>query len=66
MDTEQTIAEIEWLEHVFAVRDTRPLSPSDLSAANRADAPGDKIPKSCRVQIMFGREKKMCPPVQIP
>jgi hypothetical protein len=35
MDTEQTIAEIEWLEHTFAVPDTRPLSPSDLSAANR-------------------------------
>ena len=35
MDTEQTIAEIEWLERVFAVPDTRPQSPSDLSAANR-------------------------------
>ncbi len=35
MDTEQTIAEIEWLERTFAVPDTRPLSPSDLSAANR-------------------------------
>ena len=35
MDTEQTIAEIEWLERIFAVPDARPLSPSDLSAANR-------------------------------
>ena len=35
MDTEQTIAEIEWLEHIFAVRDARPLRPNDLSAANR-------------------------------
>ena len=35
MDAEQTIAEIEWLEHIFAVPDTRPMSPSDLSAANR-------------------------------
>jgi hypothetical protein len=35
MDTEQTIAEIEWLERILAVPDTRPLSPSDLSAANR-------------------------------
>jgi len=35
MDAEQTIAEIEWLECIFAVPDTRPLSPSDLSAANR-------------------------------
>jgi len=35
MDAEQTIAEIEWLERIFAVPDTRPLSASDLSAANR-------------------------------
>jgi hypothetical protein len=35
MDPERTIDEIEWLERIFAVPDTRPLSPSDLSAANR-------------------------------
>jgi hypothetical protein len=35
MGTEQTIAEIEWLEHILAVPDMRPLSSSDLSAANR-------------------------------
>jgi len=35
MDAEQTIAEIERLESVFAVPDTRPLSLSDLAAANR-------------------------------
>ena len=35
MDTEQTIAEIERLERILEVPDTRPLSPSDLSAANR-------------------------------
>ena len=35
MDAEQTIAEIEWLERIFAVPDTRPMSLSDLSAANR-------------------------------
>ncbi len=35
MDAEQTIAEIESLERIFAVRDTRPLSLSDLAAANR-------------------------------
>ena len=35
MDVEQTIAEIECLERIFAVPDTRPLGPSDLSAANR-------------------------------
>jgi hypothetical protein len=35
MDAEQTIAEIEWLERIFAEPDTRPLSASDLAAANR-------------------------------
>jgi hypothetical protein len=35
MDAEQTIAEIERLERIFAVPDARPLSPSDLAAANR-------------------------------
>jgi len=35
MDAEQTIADIEWLERIFAAPDNRPLSPSDLSAANR-------------------------------
>ena len=34
MDVDQTIAEIEWLESIFAVQDTRPLSPGDLAAAN--------------------------------
>ncbi len=35
MDTQRTVAEIEWLERLFAVPDSRPLSASDLSAANR-------------------------------
>jgi hypothetical protein len=35
MDVEHTITEIEWLERIFAVPDTRPLSASDLSAANQ-------------------------------
>jgi hypothetical protein len=35
MDAEQNIAEIEYLERIFAVPDTRPLSASDLAAANR-------------------------------
>jgi len=35
MDAEQTIAKIEWLERIFAVQDTRPLSASDISAVNR-------------------------------
>jgi len=35
MDAEQSIAEIERLERIFAVPDTRPLSASDLAAANQ-------------------------------
>jgi hypothetical protein len=35
MDAERTIADIEWLERVYAVPDTRPLNASDISAANR-------------------------------
>jgi hypothetical protein len=35
MDAEQTIAEIECLEGIYAAPDTRPLSPSDLAATNR-------------------------------
>ena len=35
MNIEKTIAEIESLERLFAAPDTRPLSPSDISAANR-------------------------------
>jgi hypothetical protein len=35
MDVEQTVAEIESLERIFAVPDTRPPSASDLWAVNR-------------------------------
>jgi hypothetical protein len=35
MDYEQTIAEIERLERIFAVPDTRAMSASDLAAVNR-------------------------------
>jgi hypothetical protein len=35
MDAEQTIAEIERLERILAVPDTRPLTARDLAAANR-------------------------------
>jgi hypothetical protein len=35
MDAEQSIAEIEWPERIFAVPDTRPIDASDLSAVNR-------------------------------
>jgi len=35
MDAERTIAEIEYLEGIFALLDSRPMNPSDLAAANR-------------------------------
>jgi len=35
MGAEQTMAEIEWVERIFAAPDNRPLSPSDLAAATR-------------------------------
>lgn len=35
MNIDRTITEIEYLERVFALPDKRPLSPSDLAAANR-------------------------------
>ena len=35
MDPERTIADIEWLERISSLPDTRPLSASDIAAANR-------------------------------
>lgn len=35
MNLERTIAEIEWLEQLFTLPDTRPLQLSDLYAANQ-------------------------------
>ena len=35
MEPEQTIAEIEQLERIFSMPDRRPLTASDLAAANR-------------------------------
>ena len=35
MDADRVIAEIETLERMHALPDTRPLSASDISAANR-------------------------------
>ncbi|HEY7352482.1 MAG TPA: hypothetical protein VH596_06905 [Terriglobales bacterium] len=35
MNVERTIAEIESLERMFTAPDTRPMTASDLSAANR-------------------------------
>lgn len=34
MDADQTIADIERIERIFALPDARPLSPNDLAAAN--------------------------------
>ena len=35
MKSEKTISEIEWLEHIYSLQDTRPLQLADLEAANR-------------------------------
>lgn len=35
MDADRTIADIERLEQIFSLPDTRPLSPNDVAAANR-------------------------------
>jgi hypothetical protein len=35
MEIERIIDEIEWLEEMLAMPDIRPLSPSDVAAANR-------------------------------
>ena len=35
MNAEQTIDDIQRLERILALPDTRPLTPSDISAANR-------------------------------
>jgi hypothetical protein len=35
MDTEKTIAEIEWLERIYALADARPLHLADREAANQ-------------------------------
>jgi len=35
MNIDRTIAEIEYLERIFAVPDTRPMSLSGLAATNR-------------------------------
>ena len=35
MDVERTISEIEWLEDIASLPDTRSFSASDIAAANR-------------------------------
>ena len=35
MDVEKAIADIEWLERMIALPDTRPLQSADREAANR-------------------------------
>jgi hypothetical protein len=35
MDVEKTINDVEWLEGIYSLPDTRPLKPADREAANR-------------------------------
>lgn len=35
MEVERVISQVEWLERVFALPDTRPLNARDIAAANR-------------------------------
>jgi hypothetical protein len=62
MDAEQTIAEIEWLERILAVQYTRPLSASELSAANRRH--DDMLAHSPWVQLGSGMEFAAAPSPQ--
>ncbi len=69
MDAEQSIAEIELLERIFAVPDRRPLSASDLSAANRrhdemlARSPWFRVWQRygvcCRTESPTGRNREL-------
>ena len=55
MDVERIIAESEWLERVFAVPDTRPLSASDIAAANRRHDAFDSLRTSVSVPNADGK-----------
>jgi hypothetical protein len=61
MDAEQTIAEIEWLERIFAMPDTRPLSARDLSRLTKGTSKCSRIAlgfhalASVRVSFTFSR-----------
>jgi hypothetical protein len=44
MDAEKTIAEIEWLEHLFTMPDNRPLQGQDEEAVNRCPIFGPASP----------------------
>jgi hypothetical protein len=35
MNVEKTIAEVEWLDRIYSLRDTRPLTLADCRAANQ-------------------------------
>ena len=43
MNIDRIIAEIEYLERIFAVPDARPLNPNDLAAMNRRHDEGSPI-----------------------
>jgi hypothetical protein len=61
MDAEQTIAEIEWLERIFAVPDTRPLSPSrplGCESTARRDASQQSVVSSVAELWGFAAEVK--------
>jgi hypothetical protein len=52
MDAEKTIAEIEWLEHLFTLPDNRPLQSSDEEAVNHCPilglaSPDDPLCNQC-------------------
>jgi hypothetical protein len=67
MNAEKTIAEIEWLERIFAVPDVRPLKPSDLAAANRRH--DEKLARSpwFRLWQRYGICcRPECPVIQLP
>ena len=44
MDAEKTIAEIEWLEHLFTLPDNRPLQSPDEEAVNHCPIFGPASP----------------------
>ena len=54
MDAERTIAEVELLERIHALPDTRPVSPADREAANRMHDQRHEANPWFRVWKQFG------------
>jgi hypothetical protein len=63
MDAEQTIGEIESLERIFAVPDTRPLNSNDLAAANRRHDEANAHSPWFRLWQRYGVCRRSEPPV---